>query len=212
MSEGGGGGAFAGGSGALSIGAILGLEQGLGAKLALYRDSKQRGFAAWMAKNRYRYTMNDMRLAGLNPILAAGGGMAGSVPSAALAARGGGSGGAGALGSYINQARLVQSEIAKNNATALAARETAANTTADTNLKYQDHLHRAQLYPIVRAEANSAADLRALEATAEKMLMPARRADKAFFESEFGELVRKIQRTMGGRIPVPSPTKRVRGR
>lgn len=73
-----------------SAAAIAGILQLAGTErqgtLSAKEARKQRNFALTLYKNRYQLTMEDMRKAGLNPILAAGAGLGGgSIPSSAAA-------------------------------------------------------------------------------------------------------------------------------
>lgn len=70
--EGGGGGLLSG------IGGLL------GGGMNMLSSARQMAFQREMYKHRYQYTMEDMRKAGLNPILAAGAGAGSAPPGAAL--------------------------------------------------------------------------------------------------------------------------------
>lgn len=55
------------------VGSAVNMAGGIGGAIASARQAKkQRDFQKWMMKNRYQLQMEDMRKAGLNPILASG--------------------------------------------------------------------------------------------------------------------------------------------
>lgn len=129
---------------ASAIGGALGiLGGGLDSGLAFLRDKKARDFAQKMYKHRYQYTVQDMKLAGLNPILAATGGFPGA--PGVSAPGGGATGGIGAssargveAGSRASvaraQTRLLRQQTATNAATELKERNTATLTAKEIEL------------------------------------------------------------------------------
>ena len=85
------GSAISGGLGLLSgvpiVGDLIGdtLGSGFQANWGRREAATARGWQEAMMQRKYQYAVNDLRAAGLNPILAAGGGVSGSGPSGAAA-------------------------------------------------------------------------------------------------------------------------------
>lgn len=74
-------------AGAAIGGAVIGaVSDGLNTLASAMMAAKARKWAKKMYKHRYQYTMEDMRKAGLNPMLAMRTGVSGGVPSAAFSA------------------------------------------------------------------------------------------------------------------------------
>lgn len=151
---------------------------GIAGNVSAAREAKkQRKFAKHMYKHRYRYSVEDMRAAGINPLLAVQGGMSvggapqGSAaaqanPAAALGAATGAGGGLGKqkeeaksrreLRSYekqllASQATSAQAAAQNQRAQALSAREQTRISAAQAQLLEQEAAWSAQ-NPIVREQ------------------------------------------------------------
>jgi len=120
---------------AAAIGAAASIGGGLiGANQARKEASKNRDWQAQQYAQRYQVTMNDMRLAGLNPMLAYSQGV-GSSPT-------GGTADTSALSSGINSAGniLAQAQIRKGQATQLKSQSRLTEATADeAEMKADDY-------------------------------------------------------------------------
>lgn len=125
-------------------------SEGLSAYFTSKEARKQRDWQEKMYKRRFRYSMADMRAAGLNPILAAGmglGGAGGPGSGAAASAKAQ----SGSAGQVINQSALVAGQLEQ-----LAAATSAQ--AADAELKRaQTKLARAQM-PAAAARASLYSD------------------------------------------------------
>lgn len=123
------------------LGGSLGLAGGLAsaaASFALQEDAQK--FAKGMYKHRYRYTMDDMRKAGLNPILAysqgVGGGVSapmGNAPDMATAMSSGAESGA-RRGKISTEKDLIRQQTSTSAAQAADATAGAALKTAQARL------------------------------------------------------------------------------
>lgn len=119
--------------------AIAGIGSGIASAMASARQArKQRDWQKKMYQHRYQYTMDDMRRAGLNPILAYRQGVGGGVPSGAmgrvpdLAASGAAGAAAGTKGSLATkQRKLVEQQTATS---ASSARTLDATAGKEKNL------------------------------------------------------------------------------
>lgn len=141
-------GGAAGGAGMMSwLGPLLGAGIGGGASLgggllsggaSRQSASSQERFQKWMYAHRYRMAMKDLRLAGINPMLAAelGGG---SVPGGSSFQLNnpleGVANSARDMAQTIANLRLTESQIDAVNANAQSARSTARVNTAEAKLR-----------------------------------------------------------------------------
>lgn len=89
--------------------------------------AKNRKFQKKMYKSRYQYTMEDMRKAGLNPMLAMQTGVGGGVPSGAMAQ-------IPDFGATANTAKRVDNETALSKAQREGVEATTAKTVKETEL------------------------------------------------------------------------------
>lgn len=116
--------------------------------------ARNRRFVAQMYKKRYQFTVEDMRKAGLNPILAANGGSVGSVPSVstptmtnALEA-----GVSGAL-STARAVSDIQAQSVSNAKTEADQKLAEANTQLAQGKKIEQDIRNEELPKAVRAQA-----------------------------------------------------------
>ena len=126
------------GKAALGGAAALGVASSLGSSAAQYGFGRQAmrdqaGLNEYMYRNRYQWTMQDMRNAGLNPILAAKGGLVGSSPQVGLPQVG--------RGEFTTSSKEVR-EI--------------DNINQDTKLKLQQAYHEVQRNYLTRRQAGVA--------------------------------------------------------
>lgn len=133
--------------GAIAGGGIASAVQGsIQNYLSIKEAKKQRKFIKKMYQNRYQYQMDDMRKAGLNPILsyaqAPPSGPGGSIPNlvaadiAGGAAKGAAAGESAARTSRVgDEKELIKQQTTTSAAQGRAADATAANQSADATLK-----------------------------------------------------------------------------
>ena len=115
------------------IGAAASIAGGvLGNRAAAGQASDARDFTADQYARRYRITMDDMRSAGLNPMLAYSQGP-GTSPSGAMAAQG--DFGGGEAGSIIAQSSMRKAQSKQASTAATQNISTAKNLDQDTKLK-----------------------------------------------------------------------------
>lgn len=148
----------------------------------------QRSWSEQMSSNAYRRGMKDMKLAGLNPILAYQKGPA-STPSGAAATIGGGGGAAAGLSA--GSAMAIAQEQAKN------LKETNTNIRADTRKKeWEAKLNENLAY-------NAKQQHHVLEQTWRGMQSDnfKKKAEEQFYKTEFGQFIKNLGITMDALSP-----------
>lgn len=216
---GGAGGAAAGAGIASGLDAISNMAGTLhGAKQASDEARKMRKFQAWWAANKYQVTVEDLRKAGLNPILAVaqGGAMAPSSPPGAMAHIGRSDFGrpGSAFERGISAARaakerqILENEVERTYHAAAREAELGAVASEEALLKREqratEKVHRDLMGSQIQLSESHA---RAFDVQAEldRLLIPGRQAEAAidrgdFFkkllsgEASLGEWTRAVQR------------------
>lgn len=121
-----------------AAGGLFGMAGSLGSAAMAAKEAKRnRKFQERMAKTKYQYTMEDMKKAGLNPILAYKG-IGGGTPSGSMAAVPDLGGTAAKAAEAGTKAVLSMSQKKANLAQAGAADATARNQDAQANLHAAD--------------------------------------------------------------------------
>lgn len=184
-------------SGGLSI--LGGLQQ---QSASAKEAKKNREFQERMYRNRYLYAMEDLERAGLNPILA--GQIAGSTPSGSMAQMGNiGEGAARTIAGTASRRSTQKSEKQtrrlqedqmdlineqRNNAMAEWRRinQTTAKELALTEQAY------------TQSNVNTAKALNTMMGTkVMELSLPSAKAEAEFYQSEFGQMMRAVERVMG---------------
>lgn len=195
MFFGGSGGGGGDAAGAL-IGGLLGMASGgMQQALAAGEAAKQRDWAEKMYKHRYRWTTEDMKAAGLNPMLAAAhGGGAGSVPMG-TAATGNYKGDSGAMaetGARIG-AGLMKANTAKAEAEARAADSRGIRDIADARFLQSREDHERIATQLTAANVTNAVQHHGIRQYEERAL--AAGISKQEF---YGEMWRQYPELMAG--------------
>lgn len=142
-------------------------EAGISRDYSSAEAQKSRDFSERMSRNKFQYQMADMRSAGLNPILAAGGGMgsggsvssaqgSASTPSGSRASSSGGGGGSGggadfsALSKAITSAQQLKQQV-KVNKSIIKLNKEKSNTEKSQQYK---NFNTPKLNQILANEAN----------------------------------------------------------
>lgn len=173
----------------------------------------QRSWEEQMSSTAYRRAMNDMKLAGLNPILAYQQGGA-STPSGAAGSIGGGSTIGGAMSSAV-QAEKASAEI-KN------VEQMTYNIDADTDKKRQEAfqtnasareiLERERLNRELQRQARENAEKARAETKAINLDNEKRKADALIYSTKYGEFLRWLEATKNAASPFISGGSSARSR
>lgn len=165
---------------------------------------KAREFARKMFRHRYQWTMEDMRLAGLNPILAyqQGGGSPsssasmGQMPNILTGAASTARGAASRVQELLNL--KAQRKVTENQAAIQEKEKQRAHHGVFTEMMAGAEKEQAVIESRARTKREQAsAERLAQETRMLKYSEPLARADAAFYESDFGQVMRNVERTMG---------------
>lgn len=172
--------------GAAAVGGVLGIvSSAIQTAISIREAKKQRAFQEKMYRHRYRYTMEDMEKAGLNPMLAAklGGGSAppgarGEAASAADASR---------IASSVSSASL-QTQQKK-----LLAQQMITETEKQKDSRDMRHRRGFENAKTVAETSNIEVNNALLKAT-----VPGAELEKKMDESGFGAATRALKRIIPG--------------
>lgn len=174
----------------MALGGVIGGLFGAGNKAAEMAFNAQqaqldRDFQERMSRHKWRYGIEDMKAAGINPALAYSSGMGGAPPGAQARASGGDPAQT-ALQSYLARSQ-------KN-----LTRQTAEKVDAETDrtLAEESRVHSAQDL-LIEQKKNAVKQGRGidLQNTALEYSLQRQRADAEFYNSEFGKKLRQVEKT-----------------
>lgn len=141
-----------------AAGGILGA--GISSGLGFLSQANQEDFIRQMYKKRYRWAVKDMRLAGLNPILAATQGIAGNIQGASPAQLGGVAGALASAGSEgaraYREQQIANAQEAKIQKETEVLDQTTAESVAREAFLYSQTAHQENLKRISNAQAIAA--------------------------------------------------------
>lgn len=171
-------------------------------------------------KHRYQWQMEDMRRAGLNPLLAYQQGAPGGPAGASYQAQNVNAGALDAVQTGYQAAKTSQerkvmaSTIDRLNQDIRTSKAEEINKTADTDLKKMqtyESLHRQK--QIVETAEKIMAETKIVEQNlaSAKAAAAAAKHDEAFFNSDFGRLMRDIDRIGQSVNPFATSAKNVKG-